>query len=645
MGDLITKAVEGRLYLAATDLFDRVRASNGRPEDKATTFADLARFNALYMIARAGSGHIGSTFSSLDIVTWLHLEAMCGDGLPDGDLYFSSKGHDSPGLYSVMIGLGRLPEELLGKLRKLDGLPGHPDIDTPGIVTNTGSLGMGISKAKGIALADRLADRDRRVFVLTGDGELQEGQIWESLPSAVNQKLNRITVIVDHNKLQSDMLLTRTMDLGDLERKFSAFGWHVQRIDGHSMDALGAALDAADSAADLPSIIIADTIKGRGVSFMEHTAMEKDQVFYKYHSGAPSKEDYLKGADEIWDRVVDGCATLGISDIAPLEVETGTASPAMAPANPPEKMIDTYSATLLACAEQDNRIVALNADLVLDTGLIPFSERFPERFIECGIAEQDMVSKACGLAIGGSVPVANSFACFMTQRANEQIYNAATERRKIIYMGSLAGLLPSGPGHSHQGTRDIAVMGSMPHMTVVEPGFALECEALTRWSLETNQAGAYIRLCPLPIHRRFDIPDDYELVEGQGTVLREGSDAVLFAYGPTFLAEALDAADLMATRDGTSVRVINMPWLNRVDANWLARNVVDVSTVFVLDNHYPLGGLGGHIATFLGALPVPPRMHHFAVEGVPACGTNEQVLAHHELDAINLAKRMGSTLA
>jgi len=638
LGDLITQAVEGRLFRADKSLFDRVRRSNGSPEVKASAFADLARFNALYMIARAGSGHIGSSFSSLDFVSWLHLETMRGDGLPDGDLYFSSKGHDSPGLYAVMIALGRLPEDSLDLLRRLNGLPGHPDIDTPGVVTNTGSLGMGISKAKGIALADRLARRDRRVYVLTGDGELQEGQIWESLPSAVNQALDRVTVIVDHNKLQSDTHLVRTSDPGDLERKFEAFGWHTQRIDGHEMAAIRNALSNAEAETSRPSVILADTIKGKGVSFMEHTAMTDDQFFYRYHSGAPSTDDYHRGADEIWDRVLTRLAELGITDANPTAIETGAAAPV--PTGPRERMIDSYSKTLMTCAESDQRIVALDADLLLDTGLIPFRDRFPDRFVECGIAEQDMVSQGCGLAIGGMLPVANSFACFLTPRANEQIYNAATERRKIVYMGSLAGLIPAGPGHSHQGTRDIAVMASMPHMTVVEPGFAAECEALTRWCLTDNEAGAYIRLCPLPVERDFEIPADYALHLGQGTTLLDGSDTVLFAYGPIFLAEALKASKYCAEGGGPSVKVIDLPWLNRVDPEWLAETVAGLGHVFVLDNHYTLGGLGSYLALHIGALPRPPRLHHFAVEGVPACGRNDEVLEYHRLDAHSLAARI-----
>jgi transketolase len=202
-------------------------------------FATANRINALGMIQLAGSGHIGSSFSSLDVVSWL-----LGDALTTDDVYFSSKGHDVPGLYAALIGLGRLPFTQVTRLRRLGGLPGHPDVGTPGIAFNTGSLGMGVSKAKGLALADRLAGRSRRIVVLTGDGELQEGQIWESLAGAARDRLLSLTVIVDHNGLQSDLPVAQVNDLSPLDDRFRSFGWDVRRVDGHDIAALGAAFAA-----------------------------------------------------------------------------------------------------------------------------------------------------------------------------------------------------------------------------------------------------------------------------------------------------------------------------------------------------------------------------------------------------------------
>ena len=205
--------------------FERVLSLKIPREGRASMFADMCRFNTLYMIAYAGSGHIGSSFSSLDLISWLLLEELkpASTTHPFGDVFFSSKGHDAPGYYSALMGIGKLNFNLLHKLRRIDGLPGHPDVSTPGIVTNTGSLGMGISKAKGMVLANRLANRSGRIFVMTGDGELQEGQFWESLISAANQGLHEITAIIDHNKLQSDTFVQHVSDLGDLEAKLRAF--------------------------------------------------------------------------------------------------------------------------------------------------------------------------------------------------------------------------------------------------------------------------------------------------------------------------------------------------------------------------------------------------------------------------------------
>jgi transketolase len=245
---------------------ERIRGLDADPHERAAAFADACRINTLTMVEHAGSGHIGTSFSCLDVVSWLHLEVLGG-----GDRYFSSKGHDAPGLYSVLIGLGRIELDKLFALRRLGGLPGHPDVrSTPEVVTNTGSLGMGISKARGFVLADRLRGRRGSVFVLTGDGELQEGQFWESLQPTANRGLGEIVVVVDHNKLQSDTWVAQVSDLGDLERKVEAFGWAVRRCDGHDIPAFAATLAVLRAAEPgLPMLIVADTVKGCGVSVME----------------------------------------------------------------------------------------------------------------------------------------------------------------------------------------------------------------------------------------------------------------------------------------------------------------------------------------------------------------------------------------
>ena len=616
--------------------FDRVRRLNMGPHERAALFADLCRLNTLSMIAYAGSGHIGSSFSSLDIVSWLFLHELRTGS--DGDLYFSSKGHDAPGLYAAMIACGQLPADSVKKLRRLGGLPGHPDVGTEHIVANTGSLGMGISKAKGIAFADRRHGRQRRIFVMTGDGELQEGQIWESLQSAANDRLGQITVIVDHNKLQSDIWVKDTSDLGDLAAKFAAFGWHVARCDGHDISALAATLDAVRGMADRPKVIIADTVKGRGVSFMQSTTLTPADKLYRYHSGAPSAEDYNKAVDELITRCNKAFASVGAE---PLRL-TAEPLPARLVPRTPERLVPAYSEALIAAAERNDRIVALDGDLVLDTGLIPFRERFPERFLECGIAEQDMVSQAGAMALQGLLPVVHSFACFLVPRAAEQIYNNASERSKVVYVGSLAGALPGGPGHSHQMVNDISILAAIPGLELAEPSCAAEVAPLLDHLLTASKGSGYLRLVSIPCEVPYRLPADYRMRSGVGVELRPGRDAAVIGYGPVLLPQAWRAAQLIQERAGLGVAVINLPWLNQVDRDWLRRTLAHRTAVFTLDNHLIAGGQGRMIAAAIAGLALdrPPAVHHFGLTDFPACGQNDEVLRAHGLDAESLAQAM-----
>lgn len=626
----------GELVYATIGAFERTRGLNIEATEKTRIFADLARLNTLYAIARGGSGHIGSSFSAMDMVVSIYLHF-----LQAGDVYFSSKGHDVPGLYSVMIGMGVLPFEKLHGLRQLGGLPGHPDVHVPGIPFNTGSLGMGISKSKGFVRANRLKNKSQQIYVMLGDGELQEGQIWESLGSAVTDKMWEITAIVDHNKFQSDTYVSRTGDLGDLRAKFAAFGWRVERCDGNDTNAVMKVLTSFRADRERPKILIADTVKGSGVSFMQHTSMTPDQEFYKYHSGAPSQDDYLKAVGELLERV-RGKWSQHVSDPLPLErIAPG------APAKPSgdKRMIPAYSEALIGLAGKNPDIVAFDADLILDTGLIPYRDKFPDRFFECGIAEMDMVSQAGAMALNGFVPVVHSFACFLTTRPNEQIFNCATEMSKVIYVGSLAGLVPSGPGHSHQSVRDIALLSSVPGMTVVEPSCPEEVEPLLRWAVADAPGPVYMRLVSIPVATPYAPAAGYRPQPGKGWTIKPGRDVTIIAYGPIMLPQALIAAAAIERQASVSVGVINLPWLNAVDEAWLAAETANSRLVVTIDNHMLAGGLGERIRAALVNAPGAKRhVVSLGIEGIPACGRNDDIMKHHRLDGESIAETVVAAL-
>jgi transketolase len=616
--------------------FERLRRLPMKPTDRAALFATCCRINALYMIAQAGSGHIGSSFSSLDIVSWLYLNELQPD-----DLYFSSKGHDAPGLYAVLLGLGLIPFEQIHRLRRLGGLPGHPDIATPGIVTNTGPLGMGISKAKGMAFAHRAQGKTNRLFVLTGDGELQEGQIWESLAGAARSGLGELTVIVDHNKIQSDTWIRDVADLGDLEAKFRVFGWKVARCDGHDLSALAATLRRLRRTSDQPKVLIADTVKGKGVSFMESAAMKTGERFYRFHSGAPDDDSYARALQELAEHAAGQLAVLRAP---PLRLESRPRSDRPS-AQGAQRLIPAYSRALLSEAEQNPKLVALDADLELDCGLIAFRERFPDRYVECGIAEQDMVSQAGGMALRGLLPVVHSFACFLSTRANEQIYNNATERTKIVYVGSLAGLLPSGPGHSHQSVRDISALGGVPGLVLLEPSCEEEVAAAVEYCVRGTAESCYLRLVSIPCNVPYQLPANYRLTEGRGVALTEGEDAILFAYGPVLLAQAYEAAIRLREGRGIGLAVINLPWLNRVDDSWLLDTIGDCRQIFTLDDHYVAFGQGQMLAARIAALgPAGVVVRQLGLDALPVCGQNSEALVAHELDAASLAQQVAAVV-
>jgi transketolase len=595
------------LRYVGPEALERLRAIED-PVVRARAVADASRINALSSIMEAGSGHIGTSFSVMDLLSWLHLEVLSGD-----DVCFSSKGHDAPAVYAVLAAVGKLDFDKLHRLRRIDGLPGHPDISAvPELPTNTGSLGMGISKAKGFARAARLQGARRRVFVICGDGELQEGQFWESLGQAANEDFGEITAIVDHNKIQSDTWVSEVSDLGDLEAKVRAFGWAVARCDGNDLQAVSETLGRLLED-ERPKLLIADTVKGRGVAAFEPRDFERSgTALYKFHSGAPAPELYAEALAEIAGRLGD------------VPLTEGQAPRRVAPAAP-QKLVAAYGEALAAAAEREPRLVALDADLYLDCGLIPFRERFPERFVECGIAEQDMVSQAGALALGGMLPAVHSFACFLTPRANEQVFNNATERTKVIYGGFLAGIVPGGPGHSHQSIRDIALMGSVPGMACLEPATEAEARRCVEWAVQEAEGPVYLRFVSVPWELGFE-PPDATLEPGRGTVVRSDGDVVLVCTGPVLASQA-HAVENAA--------LVLLPWLRDIDGEWLA-DVAGGRRIVVLDNHWVRGGQGDAVRAALGDAPV----EIIGIDRVPECGTNEEVLRAHGLDAASLRQRI-----
>jgi len=558
---------------------------------------------------------------------------------PDRDIYFSSKGHDVPGLYSLFYALGIIPEEKLLMLRRLHGLDGHPEVRQPGIEASTGSLGMGISKGKGMAWAKNYNKNNGHVYVLSGDGEFQEGQIWESLQATAHQNVTNITAIMDHNKYQTDMLVADVNNIEDVVTKVSAFGWHVVRINGHDYNLLKKTFTDLKIVTDKPKMIIADTIKGRGVSFMERPEIERfeGKTLYKWHSGAPDDESYEKGLAELTETINKLADSLKLKIEIPANKSEGKVITKL----DKEFVTEAYGEALVELAKTNKKFVVLDGDLSADCKLRNFEKTYPDRFIENGIAEQDMVSMAGGLARMGLIPIVNTFASFLAARANEQIYNNAGEKTKVIYTCHFSGMIPAGPGKSHQSVRDISLFGALPNVTIIQPCNGEETKWATDYCINTAEENCVLRLVIGPSPERIQLPKDYKFKIGIGAELTEGTDAILFSYGPVMLHEALVAADYLK-KIGFGLKIINMPWLNKIDKNWLKKVVSDQKEIFVLEDHSAIGGLGDRLLNEFVSIGAIRGLEYtnLGLKEYPECGTPFEVLEYHKLDGKSLAQRI-----
>jgi transketolase len=381
-------------------------------------------------------------------------------------------------------------------------------------------------------------------------------------------------------------------------------------------------------------------------------ALAEGGGYYMWHAGAPDDDDFERARDELVERIGDRLEELGLGSLELASVaraqkhvsyslegepESGAGAPLHKVTE--EYVVEAYGEALVELGASNDRIVVLDADLASDCRVRGFELAFPDRFVECGIAEQDMVSAAAGLARHGFLPVVNSFASFLASRANEQIYNQASEGSKVVYALHYAGLIPAGPGKSHQSVRDISLLGALPNMTIVQPGTSDETRALLRWALEDAEENVAVRLAIGPSPRQIELASAYEPTVGRGSRLQAGEDAVLLAYGPVLLHEALLGSERLAEQ-GIRLAVVNMPWLNYADPDWLTAEIAPYEHILVLDDHSPVGGLGDTVRRALDDRPVTV----YGVEGWPACGTPEEAPGFHELDGASLARRLAAQL-
>ena len=568
------------------------------------------RRDIVTMIHAAQSGHPGGSLSATDFVTALYFHFMRVDpdnpDWPDRDRFILSKGHACPVWYSCLAERGFFPVEELLSLREINGrLQGHPDMNkTPGVDITTGSLGQGLSAGVGMALGLRLDRSDARVYVIVGDGELNEGQVWEAAMAAAKFDLDNLIAIVDYNNLQLDGYCHEVMPIEPLADKWRAFNWRVLEIDGHNIPAILDAIETAQATRGKPTVIIAHTVKGKGVSFMEDEC--------DWHGKAPDDEQFSQAMSEL------GGSNGGGEGVDAHPSSTAISSPRTgvvressprgdmprSDTSEPVPTRDAYGEVLVELGEENPDIVVLEADISKSTRTCHFAQRFPERFFQFGVAEANMMVAAAGLATTGKTPFVSTYAVFGSMRACEQV------RTFIAYPGlnvkiavSHGGITPANDGVTHQGTEDLGIMRTIPGMTIIMPADYYATKALVR-AAAAHPGPVYLRFTRDPVPIIYGSDDLFEI--GKGRVLREGNDVSLIALGD-MLSAALEAADELA-ESGVSAEVIDMHTVKPVDLELVVKTASKTRRVVTIEDHQIQGGLGSAVAEVLGEeLPTPMR--------------------------------------
>jgi transketolase len=606
------------------------------PEDDLQRVADLARqlrVDSIRCTTAAGAGHPTSSLSAADLLAVLVTRHLRYDWTapkqPENDHLIFSKGHASPLLYAVFRAVGVVDEdELITTYRRFGSrLQGHPTPMLPWVDLATGSLGFGIAAAVGVALAGKFLDElPYRVWVLCGDSELTEGSVWEALDKAAYYELDNFTAIVDVNRLGQRGPTEFGWDLDAYAKRVAAFGCHPIEVDGHDLAALDAAYGEARRVAR-PSVILARTVKGRGVPEIE----DKNG----WHGTALPAELAEKAIAAL------GGPTSLVVTSAPPEPGTPAIMPnPHAPLTLPRYALGEKIATRRAWGEALVALAARPEVVVLDAevGNSTNSELFyavaPERYFEAFIAEQLMIAAAAGLAVRGYVPFAATFGAFMS-RAFDFLRMSGVSEVSIRLAGSHAGVEIGSDGPSQMALEDLASMRAVNGSTVLYPADATSAVALTV-AMADRQGVFYLRTT------RGAYPVIYEAGEefviGGSKVVRSGPhDAVTLVGAGVTLHESLAAAELLAA-EGIAARVIDCYSVKPIDVATLVDSCASTgSRIVVTEDHYPAGGLGEAALSALAEAGVSPRITHLAVQGLSQSGTPAELLEAAGISAAHIA--------
>ncbi len=598
--------------------------------EKLKKLAKLVRYYSLVSTTEAGSGHPTSSLSAADLMTGL----MFGGAFrfdadspehPNNDRLIFSKGHASPLFYSLWAAAGKVPEKELLTLRKFGSpLQGHLTPDFRYVDVATGSLGQGLSIGVGMAMNAKYVDSlSYRTYVLLGDSEMAEGSQWEAMEIAGHYKLGNLVGMIDVNRLGQRGETMFGHNLSAYEKKVSAFGWETVVIDGHNLDEILMAFEKVSQASDQPAMIIAKTIKGKGVSFIE----DKNG----WHGKPLSKEQLGEALKELGE--VDKSTVGDIAKPENLRVQKKSAEltqKILYLADKPLATRKAYGNALARIFPKFPDMVVLDAEVSNSTYSDIFKEKYPDRFFEMYIAEQNMVGTALGFSSRGKIPFVSTFAAFLS-RAFDQIRMSQYSGANIKFCGSHAGVSIGEDGPSQMGLEDIAMFRAVLGSVVLYPCDAVSTERIVEEAAK-HKGIVYIRTT------RKDTPIIYKTNEefpiGGSKVLRQSDkDTVTVAASGITVHEALAACDELK-REGIMIRVIDLYCIKPLDTSALRKAGSITTAAIVVEDHYPEGGIGEAVRSALADFDIP--VHSLAVTKMPQSGKPGELLDYEEIskDAI-----------
>jgi transketolase len=605
-----------------------VHMANDGAEEYLENVANILRLHSIRSTTKVKSGHPTSCLSSAEIVATLFFNVMNIDpeniDYLDNDEFILSKGHAAPVLYAVLAEIGVFPREKLMTLRRFDSeLEGHPVPRVKGIRVATGSLGQGLSIGLGMAYAKRLLGINRRVYVLLGDGEVAEGSVWEALNLAGKLKMSNLTAILDMNRLGQSEPTMFQWDWEAYARRVKAFGWNVTVCDGHNVKDLMKAFEEAKKS-DKPFFIIAKTIKGKGVSFLENIEGR--------HGTALSEEELSRAEKEILPKIKDVKfksqnfikAKIPIACRRKYSIKTEYKIGDIIATR------EAFGRALVKLGEQNDRMVVLDGDVKNSTFTIYFFNKFPERSLQCYIAEQNMVGVAVGLQSHGFDVFLSSFACFLS-RAYDQIRMASYSRANLKIAGSHAGVSIGEDGPSQMGLEDLALFRAIFGSVVLYPCDGVSAEKLT-CAMANYEGISYIRTTRPRTPVIYGNDEEFHI--GGSKVLRwsKNDEATVVASGIT-VHEALKAYEKLKA-EGINIRVVDCYSVKPLDSETLIKAFEETKHIITVEDHYPEGGIGEAVAS----LGLRPRI--LAVRKMPHSGKPEELLAEQGIDAAGIVNEV-----